>query len=310
MKAVRLHARGGVEQLIYEEAPLPVLQPGDALVRVLACSTTRNELDWDPTYTDQQGNSRLPAIPGHELCGIVEALAPGVQDLAVGDAVYGLASFFRDGAAAEYIAIHAADLAPKPMSLDAIQAAAVPLSALTAWQALFDHARLLPGQKLLVHGAAGGVGSFAVQIGRWHGVHVIATADCDSLDLVTGLGADQFIDYKTQRFDEMASEVDVVLDTVGGETQERSWKVLRKGGTLVSIAGESIEQPDPALGVKGIFFIVKPNRMQLIELGRLIDQEIIKPLISSVLPLDQAREAFGQVAGHGVKGKVVLRIAQ
>ena len=310
MKAVRLHARGGVEQLIYEEAPLPVLQPGDALVRVLACSTTRNELDWDPTYTDQQGNSRLPAIPGHELCGIVEALAPGVQDLAVGDAVYGLASFFRDGAAAEYIAIHAADLAPKPMSLDAIQAAAVPLSALTAWQALFDHARLLPGQKLLVHGAAGGVGSFAVQIGRWHGVHVIATADCDSLDLVTGLGVDQFIDYKTQRFDEMASEVDVVLDTVGGETQERSWKVLRKGGTLVSIAGESIEQPDPALGVKGIFFIVKPNRMQLIELGRLIDQEIIKPLISSVLPLDQAREAFGQVAGHGVKGKVVLRIAQ
>jgi len=309
MKAIRLHARGGAEQLIYEEAPRPVLQQGDALVRVLACSTTRNELDWDPTYTDQQGNSRLPAIPGHELCGVVESLAPGIKDLAIGDAVYGLTSFFRDGAAAEYIAVDAADLAPKPMSLDPIQAAAVPLSALTAWQALFDHGRLLPGQKLLVHGAAGGVGAFAVQIGRWLGVHVIATADCDSLDLVTGLGADQFIDYKSQRFDEMVSEVDLVLDTVGGETQDRSWKVLRTGGTLVSIAGESIKEPDPQLGMKGIFFIVKPHRMQLIGLGKLIDQEIIKPLIANVLPLEQAQEAFRQVSGHGVKGKVVLRVS-
>jgi len=310
MKAIRLHARGGAEQLIYEEAPKPILQPGDALVRVQACSTTRNELDWDPTYTDQQGNSRLPSIPGHDLCGIVEALAPGIKDLATGDAVYGLSSFFRDGAAAEYIAIHAADLAPKPISLDPVQAAAVPLSALTAWQALFDHGHLLPGQKLLVHGAAGAVGLFAVQLGRWHGAHVIATADCDSLDLVSSLGADQFIDYKTQRFDEMVSDIDLVLDTIGGDTQERSWKALRKGGTLVSIAGESIKEPDPALGVKGLFFIVKPHRMQLIELGKLIDLEIIRPLIADVLPLEHARRAFELVSGHGVRGKIILSIPQ
>ena len=308
MKAIRLHHRGGPEQLVYEEAPMPVLQPGDALVKVLASSTTRNELDWGPTYTDQQGNSRLPTIPGHELCGIVEALAPGVRDVAVGDAVYGLTSFFRDGTAAEYIAVQAVVLAPKPVNLDPVQAAAVPLSALTAWQALFEHARLLPGQKLLVHGAAGGVGTFAVQIGRWHGVRVIATADGESLDMVRGLGADQAIDYRTQQFDELVSEVDVVLDTVGGETQDRSWKVLKKGGTLVSIAGESIQQPDPKYGVKGIFFIVKPDRMQLIEIGSLIDQGFIKPVIAAVLPLQQARQAFEQALGHGKPGKIVLKV--
>lgn len=308
MKAIRLHHQGGPEQLIYEEAPRPVLQNGDALVKVLASATTRNELDWGPTYTDQQGNSRLPSIPCHELCGIVEALAPGVRDVAVGDAVYGLTSFFRDGTAAEYIAVAAAGLAPKPVSLTPVEAAAVPLSALTAWQALFDHARLLPGQKLLVHGAAGGVGTFAVQMGRWHGVHVIATADGDSLDLVRSLGADQALDYKTQQFDELVSEVDVVLDTVGGETQDRSWKVLKKGGILVSIAGESIGQPDPKYGVKGIFFIVKPDRMQLIEMGSLLDQGIIKPVIAAVFPLQQARQAFEQALGHGKQGKIVLEI--
>ena len=227
MKAIRLHAHGGPEQLLYEEAPLPALQPGDALIKVLAVATTKGELDWEPTYHDQQGRSRLPSIPGHELCGIVQALSHGVKDVAVGDIVYGLSSFFRDGAAAEYAAVRAADLAPKPVSLDAVQTASIPLAALTAWQALFDHARLLPGQKLLVHGAAGGVGTFAVQIGRWHGAHVIATTDCNSLDFVRRLGADQAIDYKTQPFDEIIDKVDVVLDTVGGTTQERSWKVIK-----------------------------------------------------------------------------------
>jgi NADPH:quinone reductase-like Zn-dependent oxidoreductase len=308
MKAIRLHHRGGPEQLVYEEAPKPVLQPGDALVKVLASATTRNELDWGPTYTDQQGNSRLPSIPGHELCGIVESIAPGVKDVAVGDAVYGLTSFFRDGTAAEYIATAATDLAPKPVSLDPIQAAAVPLAALTAWQAFFDHAGLLPGQKLLVHGAAGGVGTFAVQIGRWHGAKVIATADGDSLDLVRSLGAAQAIDYKTRQFDDMVGEVDVVLDTVGGETQDRSWKVLKKGGILVSIAGESIRQPDAKYGVKGIFFIVKPDRMQLIGIGSLLDQGVIKPVIAAVLPLQQARQAFEQALGHGKQGKIVLNV--
>ena len=146
MKAIRLHARGGPEQVVYEDAPEPILLDGDALVKVLASGTTRNELEWDPTYTDEKGNDRTPTIPGHELCGIVEAITPGVTDILVGETVYGLTSFFRNGTAAEYVAVHAADLAPAPLSIDPVQSASVPLSALTAWQALFDHARLLPGQ--------------------------------------------------------------------------------------------------------------------------------------------------------------------
>src|SRR5690242_6096629 len=153
MKAIRLHAQGGPEQVVFEDAPQPILMAGDALVRVLASGLTRGELSWGPTYTDEQGNSRVPTIPGHELCGVIEAVAQGVLGVVAGETVYGLTSFFRDGTAAEYVAVTAADLAPKPESIDAVQAASVPLSALTAWQALFDHSNLQPGQKILIHGA-------------------------------------------------------------------------------------------------------------------------------------------------------------
>src|SRR5262249_39233851 len=164
MKAIRLHARGGPEELVYEDAPQPQLRPGDALVRVYACAITYTELTWSETYTTREGKDRLPTIPGHELSGVVEAVAPGVIEVKAGDSVYGLADFPRDGAAADYVAVRAADLAPKPANLSHVQAAAVPLAALTAWQALFDHAGLLAGQRVLIHGATGGVGSFAVQL--------------------------------------------------------------------------------------------------------------------------------------------------
>ncbi len=308
MKAIRLHTQGGPEQVIYEDAPNPQLLEGDALVRVLAVSTTRGELDWPPTYNDEKGKPRTPSIPGHEFCGIVESLTPGHNHLKIGEAVYALSSFFRDGAAAEYIAVHAADLAPKPSTLDAVQAAAVPLAGLTAWQAIFDHARLLPGQKILIHGAAGGVGTFAVQIAKWHGAHVIATASAKDTELLKNLGAHQIIDYKTEAFEEIVHDIDTVLDCVGGDTQDRSWQVLKRGGVLVSIAGESIEQPSPDLGVKGIFFIVKPSRSQLIEIGDLIDNGHIRIVIDAVLPLDQARQAFELALQSGKQGKVVLRV--
>jgi NADPH:quinone reductase-like Zn-dependent oxidoreductase len=308
MKAIRLHARGGPEQVVYEDAPEPILLDGDALVKVLASGTTRNELDWGPTYTDEKGNDRTPTIPGHELCGIVEAITPGVTDMLVGETVYGLTSFFRNGTAAEYIAVHAADLAPAPLSIDPVQSASVPLSALTAWQALFDHARLLPGQKILIHGAAGGVGSFAVQIARWHGAHVITTASAENDQLLKELGAQQVIDYKKQRFEELINDVDVVLDCVGGDTQDRSWQVLRRGGVLVTIAGESIEPPAADLGVRGIFFIVKASRIQLMEIGSLIDRGFIKTIVADVLPIEQARRAFEMGLESGRKGKIVLRV--
>ena len=176
MKAIRMHARGGPELLAYEDAPQPALQPGDALVRVVATSITKTELTWDETYSDCDGRPRIPTIPGHEFAGIVDALAPQAADVRVGDAVYALSSFCRNGSAAEFIAIRAADLAPKPRSLNFEQAAAVPLAGLTAWQALFDHAQIERGARVLIHGAAGGVGTYAVQLAKWKGAEVIATA--------------------------------------------------------------------------------------------------------------------------------------
>jgi NADPH:quinone reductase-like Zn-dependent oxidoreductase len=300
MKAIRLHAAGGPENIVFEEAPMPVLQPGDALVRVLATGITPDELIWGPTYTDENGKDRTPTIPGHELCGIVEA---------TGNPVYALTSFFRNGAAAEYIAIKAADLAPKPQSINAIEAASIPLSGLTAWQALFDHADLKNGQRILIHGGAGGVGIFAVQLAHWCGAYVITTAKPRNVDLVRSLGADEVIDYTTEKFETRANDLDVVFDPVGGDTQQRSWPLLKRGGILVSIAGESIEQPSPASGVRGVFFIVKASSEQLIKIGNLIDQGHIRTIINTVFPLDQAQKAFELSSRSGKHGKIVLNVS-
>lgn len=310
MKAIRLHAKGGAEQIAYEEAPIPELLEGDALVRVLASGITTNELNWEPTYHDDKGNSRLPSIPGHELCGIVEKIPFGTTRFTVGDHVYALTSFFRNGTAAEFVAVEAQRLAPKPLTLNAAQAASLPLSALTAWQALFDYGGLLPGQKVLIHGAGGGVGSLAVQIARWRGATVIGTADAASIDLVKGLGAHQVINYKEERFEEVISDVDLVLDSIGGDTQDRSWQVVKRGGILVSIAGESIKEPPPEFDVQGKFFIVKSNYLQLIEIARLIDSGYIKPIIGAIIPLADARKAFEMTFASGKKGKIVLQVSE
>ena len=308
MKAIRLHQRGGADQLMLEDAPTPLLQPGDALVKVLAAGLTRNELSWGPTYTDQQGRSRLPTIPGHELCGVVTALAPGVPEIAPGDEVYGLTSFFRDGTAAEYVAVKASDLAPKPRTLNAYQAAAVPLSALTAWQALFDHGELTANQKVLIHGAAGGVGSFAIQMARWRGAYVIAATSAENLSLVRELGAHEALDYRSTLFEDNTKDADLVLDTIGDDVQYRSWEVIRPGGVLVTIAGEGITIPADVTDKRGIFFIVRPDRQQLLEIATLIDQGIVKPVIGSIFPFEQAREAFAKLEEPGKRGKIILKI--
>ena len=222
MKAIRLHARGGPEQLVYEDAPLPDPAAGEALLRVYAAGITPTELTWSETYQTPDGHERLPTIPGHDVSGVVEALGPGVSDVSPGDAVYGLIAFPRDGSAAEYVVVRAGDLAPKPRTLDHVHAAAVPLSALTAWQALFIHAGLTAGQRVLIHGAAGGVGAFAAQLARWRGAHVSATASARHHEFLRELGVETVIDYRTTRFEEVLRDVDVVLDTIGGDTLERS----------------------------------------------------------------------------------------
>jgi len=309
MKSIRMHNQGGPELLAYEDAPKPELRPGDALVHVVATSITKTELTWDETYTDCDGRPRIPTIPGHEFAGIVDTLAPDAAGVRVGDAVYALSSFCRNGSAAEYIAIRAADLAPKPRTLTFEQAAAVPLAGLTAWQALFDHAQIEKGERVLIHAAAGGVGTYAVQLASWKGAEVIATASASNHDFLGELGASEVIDYTRERFEEKVEDVDVVLDTIGGETQQRSWRVVRRGGILISIVSPVSAEKAASLGVRGAFFIVEPNRTQLIEVGHLIDAGTLRVIVGAVLPLERAREAFeGGLAGH-MRGKIVLQVA-
>jgi len=309
MKAIRMHRQGGPELLAYEEAPKPDLQPGDALVRVIATSITKTELTWSETYADCDGKPRIPAIPGHEFAGIVDSLTAEAAGVRVGDAVYALSSFCRNGSAAEFIAIRAADVAPKPHLLNFEQAAAVPLAGLTAWQALFDHAQIEKGERVLIHGAAGGVGTYAVQLANWRGAEVIATASAKDHDFLSELGASEVIDYTRERFEDKVKDVDVVLDTIGGETPQRSWGVLRRGGILISVVSPVAAEQAASLGVRGVFFIVEPNRTQLIELSQLVDKGTLSVVVSLVLPLARAREAFEQaLAGHR-RGKIVLQVA-
>ena len=307
MKAIRTHGRGGPEQLFFEDAPLPEVRRGEVLVRVRATGITTTELTWDASYQYGDGTPRIPGIPGHEVSGVVERMAPDGTDFHPGDEVYGLADFAHDGAAAEFAAVRAANLALKPLSIPHEQAAALPLSALTAWQALFEHARLDVGQSVLIHGGAGGVGSMAVQLARWRGSRVLATASAGDAEFVRSLGADEVIDYRTTRFEERLRDIDVVLDTIGGETQERSWQVLRKGGVLVTLVSPIPPGIAEQHGVRGMFFIVSGNREQLDQITGLVNAGKLTPVVSEVLPLARAREAFEHGdAGHA-PGKIVLQ---
>ena len=308
MKAVRMHTRGGPEALVYEDAPMPKISNQEALIKVHAAGITPTEFTWNSTFTSSKGKSRLPIVPAFEVSGTVHEVATDVSDLSVGDPVYGLLNFWRDGAAAEYVSTRAAYLALKPTSLDHMQAAAVPLSGLTAWQGLFDHANLSSGDRVLIHGAAGGVGTWAVQFAHWFGAYVIGTASQSNHDLLRELGADEALDYTVVRFEDKARDVDIVLDTVGGDTLERSWGIIRKGGVLVTIAGDAPEEKAARYGVRGVSFLVQPSRHQLNKISKLIDAHTVHPIVEKVYPLAHAREAYERgLLGHN-RGKLVLQI--
>lgn len=292
MRAIRLHAPGGIAELVDERVDTPRPREGEALVRVHAAAITRDELDWPV--------DRLPAIPSYELAGVVAALGPDAQGIVEGDEVYALADFERDGAAAEYAVVQAELLAPRPRALGYVECAAIPLPALTAWQGLFAHGSLAAGERVLVHGAAGGVGSFAVQLARHRGAHVIGTASTRSLEVARELGADEVVDNLTARFEEVVDPVDLVFDTSGGDLLQRSPAVLREGGRLVSVADEPSGD--------GVFFVVEPNREQLVELAALVDSGELRSLVDSVFPLADARAAFARSMEPGKRGKVVLRV--
>jgi len=294
MRAVRLTAAQGPDGLALEEIARPALGPADALVRVAAAAITRDELKWP--------QDRLPATPSYELSGTVEALGAAASGIAAGDRVYALAPFDRDGAAAEYIALPADVLAPAPASLDAVEAASVPLAALSAWQGLFEHGGLKAGQRVLIHGAAGGVGHFATQLARWAGAHVIAVTSSGRAESARAPGGDDVRDGAG--FDEGLELVDLVFDTVGGSLLERSGTVLRDGGRIVSVA----EEPPPGLANAG-FFIVEPSREQLRELAGLVDAGDIRPAVDSVFGLEEVTAAYERVMSRRARGKVVLKVA-
>jgi NADPH:quinone reductase-like Zn-dependent oxidoreductase len=299
MWAIRLHTPGGPSELVLERIETPHPGPGEALVRVHAAAITPDELTW-PT-------DRLPAIPSYELSGEVAAVAPDVDTIAVGEPVWALAAFDRDGAAAEYVVVSVALLAPKPRSLDHQESAAVPLSALSAWQALFDHGGLEDGGRVLIHGAAGGVGHFATQLARGRGAYVIGTSSPASADLARSFGAHEVLDPTNVRFEDSLEPVDLVFDTVGGDLLERSLAVIRPGGRLVSVAEEPPEvAPERKIGTT--YFVVEPNREQLVQLGGMIDAGDLRPAIDSVFPLSDAAAAFERSMASGKRGKVILRV--
>jgi NADPH:quinone reductase-like Zn-dependent oxidoreductase len=309
MKAIRLHGRGGPAHLVYEDAPQPRPGAEEVLVRVYATGVIANELKWDETYQTKAGSPRALPIPGRDLSGVVEAVGHGVTEPAKGDEVYAMLDYCCDGAEAEFTIALPNELAPKPRTLDHVQAAAVPLTALTAWQGLFEHARLVAGQTVLIHGAAGGVGVFAVQLARWTGAQVIATASQRNRDFLWELGANEIIDYTTTRFEEVVQGVDFVFDTVGGDTLHRSWQVVKPGGVLVSVVSPRPSFAEAqAYNVRPVWFVVQPNREQLVRIGALIDEGKVRPIIDTVLPLSQARQAYEQGAKGHTRGKIVLRV--
>lgn len=310
MKSIRIHAYGGTEVMVYEDAPRPTPARGDVLVRVHAAGV--NPVDWKVREGRLQGrvNHRLPLILGWDVAGVVEELGVGVTHIKVGDAVYARPDIARDGAYAEYIAVRAAELALKPRSLDFIHAAAVPLAALTAWQSLFDAAGLRAGQSVLIHAGAGGVGHFAVQLARWRGARVVATASKSNAEFLRGLGADEVIDYHDTPFEDAVTDMDVVLDTQGGAIYERSWRVLKKGGIIVSLINQPSAELAEQYGAHAAYVFVQPNAEQLTQIAGLIDGGIVKPVVETVFPLAEARQAHALIQAGHTRGKIVLRVTE
>jgi NADPH:quinone reductase-like Zn-dependent oxidoreductase len=309
MKAVRIHTYGGPEVLVYEDVARPRVATGEVLLRVHAAGV--NPADWKTRNGPARPGAILPMILGWDVSGIVEALAPDVTEFHEGDAIYGMIRFPQAGATyAEYVAAPVAHLAYKPATIDHIHAAAVPLAGLTAWQALFEKAHLIAGQTVLILGAAGGVGHLAVQLAKSQGAYVIGTTSTRNIEFLHRIGVDQAIDYTTTQLETIAHNVDVVFDTVGGEPRERSLRVIKPGGTQVSIVlgRRSTEQTATDVNVKGM--LVQPNAAQLAQIARLIDAGKVQITVDTVLPLADASKAHELSETHRTRGKIVLQVAE
>jgi len=307
MKAIVVHEYGGPEVLKYEDAPRPEPKENEALVRVIAAGVNPvDALIRSGKYAKFFGTT-LPLIPGYDIAGIVEKTGAKITKLKAGDSIY--AYVLWGGGYAEYAVATEGEATAKPKSLNYIEAAAVPLAALTAWQALIDTAKLSAGQTVLIHGGSGGVGSMAIQIAKARGAKVIATASSPNQELLKQLGADLTVDYTKTKFEDIAKDVDVVLDSVGKDTLARSYGVVRKGGIITTLVAEPDQAELDKHGIRGAAISVKPNASELAEITKLIEEKKIKPVVSQVLPLTEAVKAQEQAATHHTRGKIVLRVA-
>ena len=306
MKAARIQKPEGfegIDGLVYEDAPDPQPAIGDALVQVRAASFTPTELMW-PLSTDRAGHERGWRIPAHEGSGVVVALGYGAAGVSVGDEVFGLIDGYRDGWAAEYVAIEVRSLAPKPTTVDFVQAAAIPQAALTSWQALFDHGHLESGQTVVIHGAAGGVGSMAVPLARWAGAHVVGTGRANARQRVLDLGADAFVDVEQDGWETTVGQVDLVYDIIGGDVLARSPAIVKPGGAIVSVMAPPPETDRS--DIRMVAFVRDANGAQLREIARLVDEGTLRPDVGAVYPLTDARKAFMAKSTEHIPGKVVL----
>lgn len=309
MKAIYFEKKGSPESLISGEILRPTAAPGQVLVRVHATAIMPTEVQWGPTFQTRSGGPRsFPVVLGHEFSGVIEDAGSNVSGFQNDEEVFGLNDWFSNGAQAEYCVVDETGVARKPKSLRHTEAAVVPISALTAWQGLFEKANLQRGQRVLIHGAAGNVGAFAVQLARWRGARVIATASSGNLDFARALGADQVIDYRNTRFEDVICDVEVVFDTVGREMLERSWNVLKPEGRVVTVATTSGQSSEPR--VRDAFMIVRADGAQLAQIAGMIDAGELRVFLGQTFELAEAREAYARAVSGGMRGKVALRVIE
>jgi NADPH:quinone reductase-like Zn-dependent oxidoreductase len=308
MKAVRIHEFGGPEVLKIDDIPVPQPKADDVLIKVYA--TSINPIDWKIRNGDSKSKfpAPLPLTLGWDVSGVIEQLGDNVTNFKVGDEVYGRPDPTRNGAYAEYIVVDAGQINHRPNTIDHVHSAAIPLAGLTAYQGLFDHGQLQPGQKVLIHAASGGVGSYAVQLAKWKGAYVIGTTSEKNMDLVKSLGADEVIDYKKYKFEDKLKDIDLVFDTVGGDTQKRSLQVLKNGGRLITTVKPEYQEAAKVKNIHLEGFMAKSYPAQLQQLAQLVDDGKLKPIISRVMALNEAAEAQKISEEGHTAGKIVLKV--
>ena len=308
MKAVRIHEYGGRDVLRYEDCPLPAITDDEVLIRVIA--TAINPVDWKirEGYLQEMIPYEFPLTLGWDLSGIVEETGKNVKSFTIGDAVYSRPEITRNGAYAEYIAVRENEVAIKPTTVSFAEAASIPLAGITAWEAVIDSGEIKKGQSILIHAASGGVGSLAVQLAKWKGATVFATSSGKNSAFVQSLGADEVIDYRSVRFQDVVKDVDVVFDTIGGDVQENSWSVLKQGGILVSVVQPPDEERAKKAGAVGKFVFIQPNAGILRELASLIDSGVIRPIVGAEFSLQDISKAHELSESGRARGKIVIHV--